>query len=58
MGVPFSTTFETTTISGLPVTLQRSPKMLYSIAPNRRVNATCCGGEICWSRKKMTPCSL
>ena len=35
-------TFETTTISGLPDTLQRSPKILYSISPKRRVNATCC----------------
>ena len=36
---------DTTTISGLPGTLQRSPKMLNSISPNRRVKATCCGGR-------------
>jgi len=44
IGAPFSIALETTTISGLPVTLQRSPKMLNSISPNRRVKATCCGG--------------
>jgi len=33
---------ETTTISGLPGTLHRSPKTLNSISPKRRVKATCC----------------
>src|ERR1700730_2556396 len=58
IGRPSSVTFETTTISGLPDTLQRSPKMLNSISPKRRVKATCCGGVICWPRKKITPYSL
>src|SRR5438552_6611895 len=55
VGRPPSVTLDRTTISGLPGTLQRSPKMLNSISPKRRVKATCCGGVMCWSRKKMTP---
>ena len=46
IGLPFSVRFETTTISGAPGTLQRSPKMLNSISPKRRVKATCCVGVI------------
>src|SRR5712664_3566470 len=51
IGRPFSVALDTTTISGLPGTIHRSPKMLNSISPNRRVKATCCGGVICWSRR-------
>ena len=43
IGLPFSVRFDTTTISGASGTLQRSPKMLNSISPKRRVKATCCG---------------
>src|ERR1700730_16713380 len=46
IGRPSSVTLETTTISGLPGTLHRSPKMLNSISPKRRVKATCCGGDV------------
>jgi len=57
IGLPSSVMLETTTISGLPGTLQRSPKMLKSMSPKRRVKATCCCGVILWPRQKMTPCS-
>jgi len=50
--------FDRTTISGLPGTFQRSPKILNSISPKRCVNATCCAGVIDCPRKKMTPYSL
>jgi len=49
IGLPSSVTLDTTTISGLPGTLHRSPKMLNSISPKRRVKATCCGG-VCADR--------
>jgi len=49
------TELDTTTISGPPGTLHRSPKMLNSISPKWRVSATGSGGVMCWSRKKMTP---
>jgi hypothetical protein len=58
VGRPPSVMLDRTTISGLPGTLQRSPKMLNSILPKRRVNATCCPGVIACPRKKMTPYSL
>src|SRR6266478_5284762 len=45
IGLPSSVTLDTTTISGLPGTLHRSPKMLNSISPKRRVKATCCRGR-------------